>query len=109
MQTTGAKTLAMGLPPRLQFRTKGQLAAGIAAGALAGGIRFDFFCGDEVYGSCTELRGFFEARGQGYVLRVPRNFRLTLPGGQRLTCAGAASQLARWHREVRSVGKGSKG
>jgi hypothetical protein len=44
------------------------------------------------------------------VLRVPRNFRLTLPGGRRLTCADAASQLpARKHPEVRSAGKGSKG
>ena len=38
---------------------------------------FDFFCGDEVYGNCTGLRTFFEARNQAYVLRVPSNFRLT--------------------------------
>ena len=94
----------------LEFRTKGQLAIDIAAEALADGIRFDFFCGDEVYGNCTELRAFFEARGQAYVLRVPRNFRLTLAGGRRLTCADAASQvLDRKHPEVRSAGKGSKG
>ena len=105
-----ARCLAMGLPPGLEFRTKGQLAIDIAGEALAGGTWFDFFCGDEVYGSCTELREFFEARGQAYVLRVPRNFRLALPGGRRLTCADAASQVAatRWP-EVRSAGKGSKG
>ena len=103
-------SLAMGLPPGLEFRTKGQLAIDVSADALADGIRFDFFCGDEVYGSCTELRDFFEARGQGYVLRVPRNFRLTLASGKRLTCADAASQmLARKHPEVRSAGQGSKG
>jgi len=97
----------MGLPLDLRFRTKGQLAIDIAAGALADGIAFDFFCGDEVYGNCTELRGFFEARGQAYVLRVPSNFRLTLPGGRKLTCADAASRLAarRWP-EVRSAGTG---
>ena len=88
------KSLAMGLPLGLEFRTKGQLAIDIAAGALADGIRFDFFCGDEVYGNCTELREFFEARGQAYVLRVPRNFRLTLPGGRKLTCADAAAMAA---------------
>jgi hypothetical protein len=38
---------------------------------LAEGIRLDYVCGDEVYGTCTKLREFFEARGQGYVLRVP--------------------------------------
>ena len=104
------RSLLMGLPPDLRFRTKGQLAIDIASEALADGIWFDFFCGDEVYGSCTELRDFFEGHGQGYVLRVPRTFRLTLPGGRRLTCADAASQLAcRRQPEVRSAGKGSKG
>jgi len=104
-----AMPAAMGLPADLAFRTKGQLAIEIAAEALADGIAFDFFCGDEVYGSCTELRDFLEARGQGYVLRVQRNFRLTVPGGQRLTCTEAAGQLAGRHCEIRSAGKGSKG
>ena len=89
------RSLVMGLPPDLEFRTKGQLAIGMAAEALADGIAFDFFCGDEVYGSCTELRGFFEDRGQAYVLRVPCNFRLSLPGGKRLTCADAAQPAVR--------------
>ena len=61
------RSLAMGLPPGLEFRTKGQLAIDISADALADGITFDFFCGDEVYGNCTGLREFFEARGQAYV------------------------------------------
>jgi SRSO17 transposase len=102
------RSAAMGLPPDLGFRTKGQLAIDIAAEVLADGIGFDFFCGDEVYGSCTELREFFEVRGQAYVLRVPRNFRLALPGGRRLTCAQAAGQLLARHREIRSAGTGSK-
>jgi hypothetical protein len=50
----------MGLPLDLGFRTRGQLATDVCAGAYAGGIRFDFTCGDEVYGSCTQLREFFE-------------------------------------------------
>ncbi|MGH3407462.1 MAG: IS701 family transposase [Streptosporangiaceae bacterium] len=105
-----AKSLVTGLPLDLRFRTKGQLAIDIATEALADGITFDFFCGDEVYGNCTELRQFFEACGQAYVLRVPRTFRLTLPGNRGLTCADAAGMLARrkWP-EVRSAGKGSKG
>jgi len=105
-----ARSAAMGLPPDLEFRTKGQLAIDITAGALADGIAFDFFCGDEVYGSCTQLREFLETRSQAYVLRIPRNFRLTMPGEQRLTCADAASQLAaRGPCEVRSAGTGARG
>jgi SRSO17 transposase len=105
-----ARSAATGLPPDLEFRTKGQLAIDITAEALADGIAFDFFCGDEVYGSCTQLRTFLEGRSQAYVLRVPRNFRLTLASGQRLTCADAAARLlAGGHREVRSAGTGARG
>jgi SRSO17 transposase len=104
------RSLLMGLPLDLAFRTKGRLAIDIATDALADGINFDFFCGDEVYGSCTELRAFFEGRGQAYVLRVPSNFRLTLASGRKLTCADAASLPSAGRRpEVRSAGKGSKG
>jgi hypothetical protein len=69
----------MGLPLDLGFRTKGQLAIDISKDAAAGGIRPDFYCGDEVYGNCSELREHFEAEGQAYVLRVPSNFMLN-PG-----------------------------
>ena len=56
------KSLLMGLPLDLAFRTKGQLAIDLSTDAAAAcGIRPDFYCGDEVYGSCTELREHFEA------------------------------------------------
>jgi hypothetical protein len=105
------KSLAMGLPLNLVFRTKGQLAAGICADASADGIRSGFMCGDEVYGNCTELREFFEGQGQGYVLRVPSNFHLTLARDATVTCAEAVRSLLKSTRrwEVRSAGKGSKG
>jgi SRSO17 transposase len=105
------RSLVMGLPLDLEFRTKGQLALDICADAYADGIRFDFACGDEVYGSCTQLREFFEERGQAYVLRVASDFTLTLAAGTKLTCAEAVERLVRDRRrwEVRSAGKGSKG
>ena len=105
------KSLVMGLPLDLEFRTKGQLAIDICAAAYTDGIAFDFTCGDEVYGSCTQLREFFEARGQAYVLRVPSDFTLTLAAGTKLTCAEAVTALLRHKRrwEVRSAGHGSKG
>ena len=104
-------SLLMGLPLNLEFRTKGQLAIDISTDVAADGIRPDFYCGDEVYGSCTELRGHLEAQGQAYVLRVPSNFMLTLAAGATMTCAQATRALLahkrRW--EVRSAGQGSKG
>ena len=109
--TDPVRSLVTGLPLDLQFRTKGQLAIDICADAYADGTGFDFICGDEVYGSSTQLREFLEARGQAYVLRVASSFPVTLAGGTKLTCAQAARQLAkdtqRW--EVRSAGAGSKG
>jgi hypothetical protein len=48
------KSLLMGLPLDLQFRTKGQPAIDISTDAAADGIRPDFCCGDEVYGSCIQ-------------------------------------------------------
>jgi SRSO17 transposase len=105
------KSLLTGLPLNLGFRTKGQLAIDISKDAATDGIRPDFYCGDEVYGNCTGLRGHLEAGGQAYVLRVPSNFMLTLAGGTRLTCAEAVKALLRHkrHWEVRSAGSGSKG
>ena len=105
------KCLVMGLPLDLGFRTKGQLAIDISTGAAAGGIRPDFYCGDEVYGSCTRLRENFKAQGQAYVLRVPSKVTLTLTVGRKMTCAEAVQTLLKHPRcwEVRSDGSGSKG
>jgi SRSO17 transposase len=105
------KSLVAGLPLDLRFRTKGQLAIGVLTDAFADGLAFDFTCGDEVYGSCTELRQFLEQRGQAYVLRVASSFPVTLAAGTTMTCADTVKALLkdkkRW--EVRSAGKGSKG
>jgi SRSO17 transposase len=106
------KSLVTALPPDLRFRTKGQLAIDVLTDAYADGLAFDFICGDEVYGSCTELREFLEQREQAYVLRVASSFMITLAAGTRMTCADAVKTLLkdkdrRW--EVRSAGQGSKG
>jgi SRSO17 transposase len=105
------RSLLAGLPLDLRFRTKGQLAADILDEAYADGLAFDFVCGDEVYGSCTELREYLEGRGQAYVLRVASSFILTLAGGAKMTCAQAAGKLMKRDKawEVRSAGAGSKG
>jgi hypothetical protein len=42
------KSLVMGLPPDLVFRTKGQLAIIIVADAFADGVELDFACGDDL-------------------------------------------------------------
>jgi SRSO17 transposase len=105
------KSLVTGLPLDLRFRTKGQLGTDVLDDAYADGLRFDFVCGDEVYGSCTELREFLEGRGQAYVLRVASSFILALAPGTTMTCKEAVKKLLKGKNawEVRSAGKGSKG
>ena len=102
---------AHGAAARPRVPHQGQLAIDIFTAAYADGIRFDFACGDEVYGNCTQLREFFEAEGQAYVLRVPSNFTLALAAGTKLTCAQAVTALLKHERrwETRSAGSGSKG
>ena len=99
-----ARFLGMGLPEDLVFRTKGQLATDILTEAFADGIRLDFVCGDEAYGSCTRLPEFCEAHGQAYVARVPSSFQLMLPGGVTLTCKQAAGRPARLGDPLRRDG-----
>ena len=105
------KSLVTGLPLDLRFRTKGQLGIDVLEDAYGDGLAFDFVCGDEVYGSCTELRQFLEDRGQAYVLRVASCFVFALAPGTRMTCADAVKKLLKDKkgREVRSAGQGSKG
>jgi SRSO17 transposase len=105
------KSLVTALPLNLRFRTKGQLAIDVLQDAYADGLCFDFACGDEVYGSCTELREFLEGRGQAYVLRVASSFVLILAPGTKMTCADAVKKLLKGKKgwEVRSAGQGSKG
>jgi SRSO17 transposase len=105
------KSLVTALPLDLVFKTKGELAIGIFDDAVADGLVPDFVCGDEVYGSCTKLREHLEQAKQAYVLRVPKNFRVTMGDGTVLTCEDAVRKLLKGKRrwEVRSAGKGSKG
>ena len=109
--TDPVTSLRMGLPLDLTFRTKGQLAIDICTIAAADGFRPDFYCGDEVYGNCPELRAHFEAGEQAYVLRVQKNFRITLSSGIVSSCEQAVKTLLKRKRqwEIRSAGKGSKG
>ena len=78
-----ARSRAMGLPSDLVFLTKGQLPTDICDGALAGGPRSGFICGDEACGNCTELREFFEAAARATCCASGRTFTSPRPGTSR--------------------------
>jgi SRSO17 transposase len=99
-----------GLPGKLAFATKGELAVQILTDAHADGMVTGFVCGDEVYGSCPVLRSYLEDHAQGYVLRVARTFLLALAGGRRLSCADVVTTCLRARRRwtIASAGTGCK-
>lgn len=97
------KCLVTALPLDLVFKTKGELAVGIVDDAVADGLVPDFVCGDEVYGSCTKLREHLERGKQAYVLRVPKNFRVTMGNGVTLTCEDAVKKLLKGKRSWESA------
>ena len=62
---------AHGAATRPGFRTKGQLAIDISTEAFADEVRLDFFCGDEVYGSCTAAAGVLRRTQPGVCAAGP--------------------------------------
>ena len=105
------RSLVMGLPPDLAFRSKGQLAIDISTDAAADGIWPDFYCGDEVYGTAPSCASTSKPGARRTYCGCRRTSSSPLAAGTKLTCAQAAGSLLthkrRW--EVRSVGNGSKG
>jgi hypothetical protein len=67
-----------GWPSSRGISLRGHPKLRLCASCHADQTGFDFICGYEVYGGCTQLREFFEVRGQAYVLRVASKFMVTL-------------------------------
>ena len=69
----GARRREAGVPEGVVFRTKGQLAQGMIARAVAAGVPFAWVTGDTVYGNDRRLRQWLEEQGLCYVLAVKNN------------------------------------
>jgi SRSO17 transposase len=83
---------AAGVPKDVVFATKPELAVQILTELHTAGILPPWVTGDEVYGRDRRLRAWCEEHGVGYVLGVPRSFRIALPSGIRMR-ADTASRL----------------
>ena len=108
----GERRWEAGVPGDVAFRTKGQLAQGMIARAVATGVPFGWVAGDTVYGNDRRLRRWLEEQGIAYVLAAKSNEPLWADT-ERGAAQVAARQLAeeipedRWQRL--SAGEGSKG
>ena len=108
----GARRREAGAPEGVVFRTKGQLAQGMIARAVAAGVPFGWVTGDTVYGNDRRLRGWLEEQGRSYVLAVKNNEPLwtdTERGWAPVAARELAQQIPddQWQRL--SAGEGSKG
>ena len=65
-----------GVPEKVAFRTKPQLARRMLERALESGIPFSWITGDEVYGNDRNLRLWLEQKGAAHVLAIKSNERL---------------------------------
>jgi len=99
-----------GVPDKVEFETKPQLAGRLLQHAHDQGIRAAFVAGDEVYGG-RDLRRSIRERGTGYVLAVRSNYAVTLSSGRRLSVKKAAglAKPGMWQRmRTGSATKGAK-
>ena len=67
---------AAGVPEKVAFRTKVQLARRMLERALESGVPFGWVTGDEVYGNDRNLRRWLERRDVPHVLAVRSNEKL---------------------------------
>ena len=100
---------AAGIPEDLEFATKPQLAAEIVKQLRTEGRCPPWVTGDEVYGRDAGLRQALEDQLTGYVLKIPRSFRITLPTGQKARADHAARLAPAKAWQTASAGHGSKG
>jgi SRSO17 transposase len=98
-----------GVPDRVGFATKPELARVMLDRALEAGVPAGWVTADEVYGADRGLRGWLEARQLPYVLAVKRTEPLTLPSGPPVPAARLVERIppACWLRV--SAGQGAKG
>ncbi len=97
-----------GVPERVRFATKGELAKAMLRRALGAGIPARWVAADTVYGTARGLRGWLEERDCYYVLAVPETKGVYHEGRHRQarTVAERLPEEA-WFRA--SAGTGSKG
>jgi SRSO17 transposase len=110
-----ARCREAGIPDEVGFQTKPQLALQMLKQAHAVDGLVPWVLGDEVYGRSEELRQWLEEQKQSYVLTVPSNVGVRLPGRKprqarrvdRVDAVVAELPGDAW--QCLSAGEGSKG
>ena len=100
---------AAGIPDKVEFATKPELARRMIERALDAGTPCGWVTGDAVYGADSKLRRCLEARQQAFVLAVCSNQRLWWPDFQQQRVDRIARDLPKRAWKRCSAGAGAKG
>jgi SRSO17 transposase len=95
-----------GIPGKLTFATKPDLAIGQVKRLIAGGLRVTWAAADEVYGRSARFRETLRALSLAYVVIIPCDYRITLASGTVIRADEAVGDAV---FEERSCGNGTKG
>ncbi|WP_433689206.1 IS701 family transposase [Micromonospora carbonacea] len=101
---------AAGVPDKIGFSTKPDLAAEMITAALDAGVPAGWAAADEAYGNSSVFRAHLRGHRLGYVLAVSRSHLVPLDSGKtRVRADRVAAELpaSAWQRH--SAGAGSKG
>ena len=104
-----ARCEAAGIPQGTAFATKPELAWRMIGRAVAAGVPFGWFAGDEVYGDNGKLCTRLEAAQIRYVLAVSCAHRVPAGAGRTIRADDLAARLPRQAWQRLSAGKGAKG
>jgi len=95
-----------GIPEKLEFATKPELAAAQLKRLIAAGLQACWVAADEVYGRSGAFRDACRELSLPYVVIIPSTWQVTLPSGTFIK-AGQVIRDAQF--EERSCGNGTKG
>ena len=104
-----ARCQAAGIPEGTAFATKPELAWRMIERAVAAGVPFGWFTGDEVYGGNGKLRARLEGRQVRYVVAVSCDHRVPAGAGCTLRADELAARLPERAWQRLSAGQGAKG
>lgn len=107
-ETGKARRTAAGIPGKVKFASKPQIALRQLRHIRKLGARISYGGGDEVYGRYEKLLGDHERHGEAYAYFVPRNHRVKTRGREPLR-VDKLPELNEARFEARSAGLGVKG
>lgn len=98
-----------GVPERVKFATKPELAQRMLKRAIEAGILFDWTVSDAIYGNNGKLRKYLEQQNRPYVLGVGAHLYIRVSDNKAIRVKKLAAGIAPYAWQRLNVGEGAKG